>query len=129
MKGSPVYLYISIVACQSRSCEVGRTPRTGGLDKVRPPPYDTPTMNKIIAFFAALAVLVLLSAAPASDPDPGSAAQRGRVLVLDNEHTLTGDIEFADGEYRVRRLIGETQVPAARVLKLCASLEEAYQFL
>jgi hypothetical protein len=51
------------------------------------------------------------------------------VIVLDNENTLTGDIERIDNQYRVKRLIGETCVPAAKVLRLCASLEEAYAFL
>ncbi len=49
--------------------------------------------------------------------------------MLDNEHTLTGDIERVDDQYRIKRLIGETCLPATKVLKLCASLEEAYAFL
>jgi hypothetical protein len=53
----------------------------------------------------------------------------GKVIVLDNENTLTGDIERVDDEYRIKRLIGETRVPAVKVLRLCASLEEAYAFL
>ena len=32
-------------------------------------------------------------------------------------------------QYRVRRKIGETWVPASQVLHVCASYEEAYRFL
>jgi hypothetical protein len=53
----------------------------------------------------------------------------GRVLVLDNERTLEGDIARDGDEYRVRRPLGETSVPADKVLCLCASREEAYAFL
>jgi hypothetical protein len=60
---------------------------------------------------------------------PGTARTTGKVLVLDNENTLTGDIERIDDKYRIKRLIGETWVPASRALRLCASLEEAYAFL
>jgi hypothetical protein len=55
--------------------------------------------------------------------------QTGKVIVLDNERTMTGDIE-RDGEfYRVRRLNSEVSVPASKVQRLCASLKEAYEFL
>jgi hypothetical protein len=56
-------------------------------------------------------------------------ATTGRVLVLDNEHTLEGDIECDGAQYRVRRPLGETWVPADKVLCLCNSREEAYAFL
>jgi hypothetical protein len=53
----------------------------------------------------------------------------GKVLVLDNERTLTGDIERVGGQYRIKRLLGETWLAADKVLRLCGSLEEAYAFL
>jgi hypothetical protein len=53
----------------------------------------------------------------------------GKVLVLENENTLTGDIERVGEQYRVRRTLGETWVPASRVLHLCADMDEAYAFL
>jgi hypothetical protein len=73
-------------------------------------------------------------------PEPATASAKGggaanlqprtgRVIVLDNENTLTGDIERIDEQYRIKRLIGETWVPANKVLQLCASLEEAHAFL
>ncbi len=49
--------------------------------------------------------------------------------MLDNERTLTGEIERVDEQYRIKRLIGESWVPASKVLRLCASLEEAHAFL
>jgi len=53
----------------------------------------------------------------------------GKVLVLDNERTLEGDIERVGDQYRLRRTIGETWVPASRALRLCASIEDALAFL
>src|SRR5262249_10845254 len=63
----------------------------------------------------------------ATEPPSGKAT--GRVLVLDNERTLEGDIEQQGSQYRIRRSVGETWVPADKVLKLCQTREEAYQFL
>jgi len=53
----------------------------------------------------------------------------GHVLVLENGRTLQGDIEREGSQYRVRRSIGETWVPGDKVIRLCANLEEAYDFL
>lgn len=63
----------------------------------------------------------------ASDPPP--ARTSGRVLILDNDRTLEGDIERRGEQYCVRRPIGETWVPADKVLCLCGDLEEAWKFL
>jgi hypothetical protein len=81
-------------------------------------------------FFLALACFTTLSvrtALPqAAAPEPPA---NGKVLVLDNEHTLEGDIERVGTQYRVRRLVGETWVPGDRVLRLCPDLPTAYTFL
>ncbi len=57
--------------------------------------------------------------------EPAGKPHTGRVLVLTNERTLTGDIEQVGEQFRVKRLVGETWVPADQVLRLCVSLEEA----
>jgi hypothetical protein len=67
--------------------------------------------------------------APDAPSPADSAGIRGKVLVLQNEQTLIGEIEKVGDVYRVRRLIGETTVTADRVLQLCGSLEEAYDFV
>jgi hypothetical protein len=87
--------------------------------------------NVIVSSLGAGAVLAaLLTACRAQGPQPAQTAPtKGRVLVLDNERTLTGDIERIGEQYRVKRLIGETWVPAAKALRLCASLEEAHTYL
>jgi hypothetical protein len=76
---------------------------------------------------------LLLSAAVFTAPNAPSPADmgptRGKVLILENEQPLSGDIERVGGAYRVRRLIGETTVPADRVLRLCADMDEAFQFV
>ena len=79
-------------------------------------------------FFPLILFASVLPSANAPRPaDRGPA--HGKVLVLENDQTLAGDIERAGDLYRVRRLIGETTVPADRVLRLCADMEEAYAFL
>lgn len=62
-----------------------------------------------------------------AEPPPSGAT--GRVLILDNERTLEGDVEQVGNQYRVRRPVGETWVPGETVLKLCADLSEAHAFL
>jgi hypothetical protein len=86
-------------------------------------------MNKLISFslVGVLGLLLLGGAqllAPSSTP-----SQTGKVLVLDTERTLEGDIDLVGQQYRIRRTIGETFVPANRVLALCASMEDALRFL
>lgn len=64
------------------------------------------------------------AASPGKQP-----ATTGKVLVLENERTLEGDIERIGEQYRLRRAVGETWVPADRVLHLCNTNDEAYAFL
>jgi hypothetical protein len=67
---------------------------------------------------------VALRAADSSEPPT-----TGHVLILENGRTLQGDIERQGSQYRVRRPIGETWVPCEKVTRLCASMEEAYDYL
>jgi hypothetical protein len=72
----------------------------------------------------ALALLVPGGLSRAVDPPV-----TGHVAVLDNGRVLEGDIERVGEQYRVRRSIGETWLPADKVQALCATLDEAYRFL
>lgn len=63
----------------------------------------------------------------AAEPPLSSSSQK--VLILKNEYTMEGDIERVGDRYRVRRKLGETWVPADRVLILLSSLPEAYAYL
>ena len=80
-----------------------------------------------------LALCALTLAAPgwttlrAADPAP--APKTARVLILDNERTLEGDIERQGEQYRIRRTFGELWIPRENVLRLCDSREEAYAYL
>src|SRR5437763_13044215 len=84
--------------------------------------------TKIQLFLCALAV-----AAPTwanvRAAEPTSPRPTGKVLVLDNERTLEGDIERVGEQYHVSRAAGETWVPRTKALCLYATLEEAYAFL
>jgi hypothetical protein len=77
----------------------------------------------------------LLGAAALAGPGAGLRAAdpalptKGKVLVLDNERTVEGDVERVGDQYRVRRAVGETLVPGDHVLRLCDSLEDAFAFL
>jgi len=82
-------------------------------------------------------------------PEPPTT---GHVLILENGRTLQGDIERQGSQYCIRRSLGETAIggssfptdhqarlagsgvaetwiPADQVTRLCASLEEAYDYL
>jgi hypothetical protein len=61
--------------------------------------------------------------------ESSAAKPAGRVLVLDNERTLEGDIERQADQYHIRRAVGELWVPTGSVLRLCKNFEEAYAFL
>jgi hypothetical protein len=77
-----------------------------------------------------LAWVVLLSVGPAgAQAGPPDEPTTGKVLVLDNEHTMEGNVERVGTQYRVRRTVGETWVASERVLKLCVDVEAAYVFL
>ena len=89
-------------------------------------PAAMKTLIRLIACALALAASVWYSVWAA---DNGTPRSTGRVLVLENERTIEGDIQREENGYRIRRQIGETTVPADKVIRLCASLEEAYEFL
>ncbi len=60
-------------------------------------------------------------------PPPGAIS--GRVLLLNNQRVLEGEVERVGEQYRVRRAGGETFVPAGVVLAVCEDLDGAYRFL
>ena len=82
-------------------------------------------MKTLIPLLLYAAVFTAPNAPAPTDMGP----TRGKVLVLENEQPLVGDIERIGNAYRVRRLIGETTVPASRVLRLCADMNGAFQFV
>lgn len=54
---------------------------------------------------------------------------RGKLLLLQTERALEGDIEKVGDRYRIRRGAAESWVPADKVLRLCADWDDAYVFL
>jgi hypothetical protein len=78
-----------------------------------------------------IVAVTILSTLPISvwGSEPESPRTKGHVLVLANERTMQGEIERDGDQYRVRRSVGETGVPADSVICLCDTLEEAYAFL
>jgi hypothetical protein len=85
-------------------------------------------MKTIHTLLAGLPLALVLAAVTRGQVADGLPV-KGKVLVLLNEGTLDGDIERIGSQYRVRRSVGETWIQGSRVLRLCASLEDAYLFL
>jgi hypothetical protein len=85
-------------------------------------------MSTTYRILCAVAVLVL-ALAPLRAGESSGAVTKGRVLVLDNDRIVEGDIERVGDQYRVRRAVGETWVPGTKVLRLCADMADAYRFL
>ena len=82
------------------------------------------TMNTLFTICFQLGALALMQGA-AKPMEP----TKGKVLLLENERVLEGDIELSGDRYRIKRSIGETQVPTDHVMRLCASMDDAYKFL
>src|SRR4051812_39665505 len=51
---------------------------------------------------------------------------KGRVLILQNQRTLEGEVELNGDQYHIRQKGGEMWVPVENVLCLCASWEDAF---
>src|SRR5437764_430762 len=84
-------------------------------------------MKTKIALILCAAVLAGWVVSRAGEADAPQA--KGRVLVLDNERTMEGNIERVGDQYRIRRSVGELWVQRENVLRLCDNNEGAYQFL
>jgi hypothetical protein len=88
--------------------------------------YIPPAMNTTIPLI--LCVLTVAGGDGRGAREPARPAS-GKVLVLDNDRTLEGEIEKVGDRYRVRRSLGVTWVPGERVLRLCDSQRDALAFL
>jgi hypothetical protein len=86
-------------------------------------------MKDSIRLFLGALALAAPFALPVRAADSVPPRTTGRVLLLDSERVIEGQIEREGDQYRVRRSVGETRVPADGVLQLCGTMEEAYDFL
>jgi len=77
----------------------------------------------LLCFLAAVPAWTGLRAA--ENPPPVT----GHVLLLTSERTLEGDIERVGDAYRIKRLLGETWIPADKALRLCADMSDAHKYL
>jgi hypothetical protein len=84
--------------------------------------------TKIHALLCA-AVLVASGAGLLSAQVPPAPPVEGRVLMLDNERVLEGEITREGDVYVIKRPVGELRVPTAKALTVCASMEEAFKIL
>ncbi|WP_162659802.1 hypothetical protein [Tuwongella immobilis] len=81
--------------------------------------------TNLLILWAAFVSATLLSAAEPNGP-MGSV---GRVLVLDTEQTLEGEIAVVGNSVRVGRTLGEILIPKERVLFIGADKSAAYAFM
>lgn len=106
---------------------VDHSATAAGLDKPGRIAIVSAAMKTSFSVLACAFWLVCGTGLPrAADP---TAPAAGKVLVLDNERTMEGDVERVGAQYRVRRTVGETWVPGERVLRLCPDAPSAYNFL
>jgi hypothetical protein len=61
--------------------------------------------------------------------DPGSTKTVGRVLILEGDRTLEGEIQREGEDYLIRRPVGEVWISGEKVRKLCANWQEAYAYV
>jgi hypothetical protein len=73
-----------------------------------------------------LAGLACFGAMPPASPEPG---QTGKVLLLDTEQILEGNIEKIGDIYRIKGKTGEIILPISRTMALVQSRKEALDFL
>jgi hypothetical protein len=86
-------------------------------------------MNTKIRLFACAVALAVTAGARLHADDPAPPLSTGKILILDNDRTLEGDIERHADQYRVRRAVGEVWIPAEHVMHLCRTKDEAYAFM
>src|SRR5438093_982170 len=111
--------FLGSVTFQKTATSLGRLP----LTVRRALPIVRGLMNAKTALIVTLAGLVVGQTRIAATP-PGPARTTGKVLILDNERAIEGDIALQGEQYCVRRGMGEITFPAAKALRLCADWDE-----
>src|SRR5437879_4764533 len=86
-------------------------------------------MTTSIRFFLGALTLLVPGGTLLWATDPAPAPRTGHVLVLANERPLEGDIERQGDQFLIRRGGSEVWLPADKAARLCASWDEAYQFM
>jgi hypothetical protein len=86
-------------------------------------------MKTIFCSLIAASTLACAASARAQTTDAPAQPESGKVLLLDNERIVEGDIERDGNRYHVRRELGESWIPADKAIRLCASREDAFKFL
>jgi hypothetical protein len=86
-------------------------------------------MKTLIRFYASALAAATSIAAMSPPADAQLPHQTGHVLLLESEGIVEGAIVKEGDKYRIRREAGETVLPAATVLCLCDTMDQAYAFL
>lgn len=83
-------------------------------------------MRNMIRSFSALVVVVLVAMIVKAESPPLTS---GKVLILDNQQILEGEIEQVGNRFRIRRAGGETWLPAKPGYTLMADRDAAYRLM
>src|SRR5262245_31990723 len=81
---------------------------------------------KLSATIGCLFTMLATLAGPVPAQPTQSAPLTGKVLLLENDRLLEGDIERIGDQYRIRRGAGELWIPVARAKRLCKDLDDVY---
>lgn len=84
-------------------------------------------MHTLIRTLTVAGTLVVPLGSLAQAPEREIPRTSGKVLVMESERIMEGDIEREGDRYRIRRQASETWVPADNVRLVCDSLDEVYQ--
>src|SRR5262249_25634361 len=87
-------------------------------------------MRITICLLTFAGALIVPARAVSQSDAPETSPLKGRVLLLLNERIFEGDIEKVGQRYCMRRPAGgETWLPCNQAVRLCASREDAFQYL
>lgn len=83
------------------------------------------TASLLAASLLVVAAFALQAQEPTPVPSVPAAPVKGKVLLLNNDRGMEGDIERVGDSYRIRRPVGEVTIPADKAKRLCADWDDA----
>jgi hypothetical protein len=86
-------------------------------------------MNAKLRLLIVVAGLAIPTGPALSGSPHGVPRSSGKVLILDNERAVEGDIALCGDQYCIRRGEGEISFPATKAVRLCADWDEALAFM
>lgn len=92
-------------------------------------PIVPPAMNTKIGFLLCGLALVVPASEGLGVAESAPDRTTGRVLLLEGDRALEGQIQREGEDYLIRRAVGELWVSGDKVRRLCAGWQEAYAYV